>query len=67
MTGSRLFEEEQSLRRDRDNSALFFDKARLELYHLHIMSLSFRCEGGNNLDIIGWVGGSEQKIGIFSG
>ena len=57
MTGSRLFEEEQSLRRDRDNSALFFDKA----------SLSFRCEGGNNLDIIGWVGGSEQKIGIFSG
>ena len=40
MTGSRLFEEEQSLRRDRDNSALFFDKARLELYYL-LWALAF--------------------------
>ena len=52
MTGSRLFEEEQSPRRDRDNSP--------QLYYLTRPVVDWY--GGNNLDIIGWLEGGGGAV-----
>ena len=52
MTGSRLFEEEQSPRRDRDNSP--------QLYYLTRPVVDWY--GGNNLDIIGCLEGGGGAV-----